>query len=123
METFCLFVIFGSILSLCSVRVLGAPTVAPNLAEDIAILKNKVSDKGSNVAEQLAKSPKKTKTKTVRGDNCIEWSVAIKFYISWKWSTSWTYIIVPNNDAFREFVREQNIFDKHIIFLTSVRFS
>lgn len=72
METFCLFVIFGSILSLCSVRVLGAPTVAPNLAEDIAILKNKVSDKGSNVAEQLAKSPKKTKTKTVRGDNCVE---------------------------------------------------
>lgn len=53
---------------MCSVRVLGAPTVAPNLAEDIAILKNKVSDKGSNVAEQLAKSPKKTKTKTKADD-------------------------------------------------------
>lgn len=58
---------------MCSVRVLGAPTVAPNLAEqDIAILKNKVSDTGSNVAEQLVKSAKKTKTKTVRGGNCIE---------------------------------------------------
>lgn len=57
---------------MCSVRVLGAPTVAPNLAEDIAILKNKVSDTGSNVAEQLVKSPKKTKTKTVRGANCIK---------------------------------------------------
>lgn len=57
---------------MCSVRVLGAPTVATNLAEDIAILKNKVSDTGSNVAEQLVKSPKKTKTKTVRGANCIE---------------------------------------------------
>lgn len=72
MDTSCFFVIFGSILSICSVRVLGAPTVAPNLAEDIAILKNKVSDTGSNVAEQLVKSPKKTKTKTVRGGNCIE---------------------------------------------------
>lgn len=57
---------------MCSVRVLGAPTVAPNLAEDIAILKNKVSDTGSNVAEQLVKSAMKTKTKTVRGGNCIE---------------------------------------------------
>lgn len=54
---------------MCSVRVLGAPTVAPNLAEDIAILKNKVSDTGSNVAEQLVKS---AKTKTVRGGNFIE---------------------------------------------------
>lgn len=72
MDTSCFFVIFGSILSICSVRVLGAPTVAPNLAEDFAILKNKVSDAGSNVAEQLVKSPKKTKTKTVRGANCIE---------------------------------------------------
>lgn len=72
MDTSCFFVIFGSILSICSVRVLGAPTVAPNLAEDIAILKNKVSDTGSNVAEQLVKSAKKTKTKTVRGANCIE---------------------------------------------------
>lgn len=54
---------------MCSVRVLGAPTVAPNLAEDIAILKSKVSDTGSNVAEQLVKS---AKTKTVRGGNCIE---------------------------------------------------
>lgn len=68
METSCLFVIFGSLLSLSTVRVLGAPTVAPNLAEDIAILKNKVSNKGSNVAEQLAKSPKKTKTKTIADD-------------------------------------------------------
>lgn len=53
---------------MCSVRVLGAPTVAPNLAEDIAILKNKVSDTGSNVAEQLVKSAKKTKTKTIADD-------------------------------------------------------
>lgn len=58
---------------MCSVRVLGAPTVAPNLAEDIAILKNKVSDTGSNVAEQLVKS---AKTKTVRGGNCIEWQLS-----------------------------------------------
>lgn len=76
MDTSCFFVIFGSILSICSVRVLGAPTVAPNLAEDIAILKNKVSDTGSNVAEQLVKNAKKTKTKTVRGANCIEWQLS-----------------------------------------------
>lgn len=67
METSCFFVLFASFLC-CSVRVLGAPTIAPDLAKDIAFLKNKVLDSGSNVAEQVVKSPTKAKTTAIADD-------------------------------------------------------
>lgn len=51
MDIFCFFVIFGFILFMCLVWVLGVFIVVLNLVEDIVILKNNVLDIGFNVVE------------------------------------------------------------------------